>query len=563
MEHDSDAKNTFSRRDFLKTSAIGVGATAIIGLGVSGAVAATAKQGKGANSEIHPNAEPLQALSAPEKWDYEADIIVVGGGGAGLAAAVSACQKGAKVILIEKNAFCGGDTSIAMVYEGNVGSRLQKKLGIPPMPVSARITGAEPTTLDQYNNLYCPNPTAGRNPTLVRQIMEIQGETIDWLEECSVVFSEKPVGGLPIAGACHCPIDPEHPEEDWYRWAVHNGRGFTEGLERTAKKLGIKILKEHPAIGLVKSGKQVIGIAANNLADKKKIFLKAKAIILATGGFGANKDMIKKYCAPRRAEAVRYWGMPGATGDGIRMAQALSADTHALDEIEIWDGGALREHGATTVYSAPNQLVRQKSLTVNKKAKRFFCESTYKGYYYSYQAAQTIAQPNQESFTLFDANCISKKDIIEKFHPTFCEYPCPWFEQQFDKYLSEGVIKKANSIPELAKMLGVDPDQLVKTVDRYNGHCDAKEDKDFFKEAIYLHPIRKAPFYAVGQKGGSMFNTWGGLVVDEQFHVLDKEWNPIPGLFVAGENAAGGASIAFAIPGGRLAGQFAAKEIKG
>jgi succinate dehydrogenase/fumarate reductase flavoprotein subunit len=255
--------------------------------------------------------------------------------------------------------------------------------------------------------------------------------------------------------------------------------------------------------------------------------------------------------------------MPGATGDGIRMAQALDADMRQMDEIEIWDGGVLREHGATTVYSAPNQLARQKSLTVNKKAKRFFCESLTRGMVYTYQAAQTITQPDMESFTLFDANIISKEDIIKKFHPLFCEYPCPWFEEQFEQYLAKGVIKKADTIVELAKKLDLDPDTLVKTVDRYNSFCDAGYDSDFFKEPIYLHPIRTAPFYGVKQKGGSCFNTHGGLVVDEQFHVLDKNWDPIPGLFVAGENAAGGGTVGFVIPGGRLAGMFAAKEVLG
>ncbi|MBU1055778.1 MAG: FAD-dependent oxidoreductase [Proteobacteria bacterium] len=566
---EAKSSKSLSRRGFLKgaLTVAGAGGAGLIGCATmtetGTKTAGKSSMVKDNKAEKHLNAKPLPNLSAPEKWDYQTDIVVAGGGGAGLAAAVSATENGAKVILLEKNPFCGGDTSIAEIAGGLIGSRFQSRFGIKAPPVGARIMAEGSQNPDGMQNIVTPNATAGRNATFLRQIMEQQKDTIDWLEDMGVVYSpEVGVGGLPVPGLGHVPIDPEHPEEGWYRWHPHNARGFTEALEKRAKAIGVKILKEHPATGLVTSGKHVIGIAARNI-DGKTVYVKAKAVILATGGFGANTDMLKSYCSPKRAEAARYWGMPGATGDGLRMAQALGADLCGMDEIEIWDGGALREHGATTVYSAPNQLVRQKSLTVNKKAKRFFCESVYRGHVYSYQGAQTIAQPDMESFTLFDANTISKEDIIKKFHPLFCEYPCPWFEEQFKQYVAKGVIKKADTISELAKKLSIDPNALVKTVDRYNSLCDAGYDADFFKEPIYMHPIRTAPFYAVGQKGGSCFNTHGGLVVDENFHVLDKKWDPIPGLFVAGENAAGGGSVGFVLPGGRLAGMFAAKEVLG
>jgi fumarate reductase flavoprotein subunit len=215
------------------------------------------------------------------------------------------------------------------------------------------------------------------------------------------------------------------------------------------------------------------------------------------------------------------------------------------------------------VYSAPNQLVRQKSLTVNNKGKRFFNESEYRGYYFSYQAAQTIAQPGHESATLFDANCIKRKDIIEKFNPWICEYPCNWFDDDFEKYLAQGVIKKADTVEELARKLGYPESELVATVKRYNELCKNGYDEDFFKQKQYLHPIKTPPFYAVKQIGGSCFNTWGGLVVDEGFRVLDDKHDPIHGLYAAGENVAGGASIAFVLPGGRLAARAILNEING
>jgi fumarate reductase flavoprotein subunit len=529
---------------------MGAGATAVASLT---APAIASVSGSKTDIALLQHADPIKPLPVPAKWDHEADIVVVGGGGAGLSAAVSATEHGAKVIVIEKNAFCGGDTSIAMCMDGMMGSRLQIKLGMKAPSLAQRV-------MTESDAIVFPSPESGRNATLVRQVMESQADTANWLEDMGVVYSEKPVAGLPAPGIVHSPINPEKREDDWFGWHPHNARGFTEALEKRANTLGVVILKEHPAAGLICSNKHVVGIAARN-ADGKIVYLKAKAVLLATGGFGANRDMMKKYLSPERAE-VRYQGMPSATGDGIRMAQAIGAEIHGMDAMEIWSGGALREGGATTVYSAPNQLAIQKSLTVNKRARRFYSESVFRSVN-TYKGAQILAQPDQEAFTLFDANTIRKEDLLAKFHPMFAEYPCAWFDEQFEHYVKTGVIKKTDSIPELAKLLGIDPDQLVKTVNRYNELCDAKEDKDFFKEAYYMHPIRTAPFYGVGQKGASGFNTHGGLVVDDKFHVLDKQFNPIPGLFVAGENAAGGACIAYVLPGGRLAGRFAASEALG
>ncbi len=542
--------DSVSRRSFLKTSAIGAGATALAGL--ADPAIASAARNKTEKAPL-PNANPIKPLPVPAKWDHEADVVVVGGGGAGLCAAVSAAEAGAKVILIEKNAFCGGDTSLAMCMAGTMGSRMQTKLGMKAAPLAKRV-------MTEEDGIAFPTDETGRNATLVRQLMEAQADTANWLEDMGVVYSEKPAGGLPIAGIVHMPINPEKKEEDWLGWFPHNARGFTEVLEKRANTLGVNILKEHPAAGLICSGKRVVGIGARN-SDGNLVYLKAKAVLLATGGFVANRDMLRKYLPPERAE-IRYQGLPGATGDGIRMAEAIGAELRSMDAMEIWSGGTPMDNPVTSTYTAANQLAQQKSLQVNKKAKRFYCESVMRGVN-TYKGAQVLAQQDQVAFTLFDANTIRKEDILAKFHPMFAEYPCAWFDEQFEYYLKAGVIKKADSIPELANLLGLDPDQLVTTVNRYNQFCDAKEDKDFFKEPYYLHPIRTAPFYGVGQKGANGFNTHGGLVVDDRFHVLDKQFDPIPGLFVAGENAAGGACVAYVLPMGRLAGKNAASEALG
>ncbi len=553
MKQENNSAKDLSRRSFLKSSAVGVGATAVVA--VTPSLASTAATSRKVS---HPEAEPLAPVAPPLKWDFEADIVVVGAGGAGMSAAVTAAEAGAKVILLEKNPWCGGDTSLTSGAEGNLGSRMQKRIGAPQLTLDQRV---------QYW-IAVPGPTSFVNPTMLRQIVAEQGPTFDWLEDMGVRVCEDVLfDWLPEKlGIGHTPIDPEHPEEGWQRWHPMNGRGFTRALEKRARELKIPILLESPASALVTRDHKVVGVAAKTTEGTS--YIGAKAVILTTGGFSANKDMLTKYVPTRRIEDVRTMSFPGATGDGIRMAQGLGATVDIMDEIERWDGGALWHPDSVGeahawYYATPNQLVRQKSLTVNLQAQRFFDESIILGYHYSYQGAASQAQKDHTSFTLFDADCISKEDIIKKFRPFACEYPTRWWDEQFPKYVADGTIMKADTINELAGKMGLDPDALTKSVNRYNELCDKKHDDDFFKAAEYMQPIRRPSFYAVKQRGGTMFNTWGGLVVDDKFHVLDKAWKAIPGLFVAGENAAGGARVAFCLPAGRLAGRNAANEVLG
>ena len=539
-----------TRRNFLQASALGLGAALS-----AGALGATVnpKPAQAINwtpeslgpTPDYRNAQPIAPMDEPDEWTRESDIVIVGGGGAGLSAAVTAAQAGASVTVVEKNAFCGGDTSIAMLFEGFVPSRWMKSLGLwgpslddPEALIAQRVNGMSGTVVygiadmagasdpdiglpvaalaptlgmevmgiqDGFNNIYCPTPVSGRDASYMTRIFRQQAETINWLQDdMGLQFSTKQVAGLPIPGIMHCPIDPKHPDEDWEYWDPHNGRGFTEPLYDKAFELGVKFCLESPADALVKNADgRITGVHAVT-KDGSELFLKGKrGVLLTCGGFAANQDMLFKYCEKNRAESVRCWCMNSAFGDGIRMAQGVGARTHMMQDIEIWDGGALRELGSHAVYSAPNQLVRQKSLTVNKKGKRFFNECEYKGYYFSYQSAMTIAQPGHISATLFDANCISKEDLINKFSAMICEYPCNWFDSDFEKYLASGDIIKADTIEELAEKLEFPADELKKTVDRYNELCHNGYDEDFFKPAQYLIPIETPPFYAVKQEGSS------------------------------------------------------------
>jgi fumarate reductase flavoprotein subunit len=561
MKKEEQSKS-ISRRNFLKgtaTGAAGIAAATMLGGCAPQTVATPATETQtpvaaaegSVESALPEKARPIDAVTPPETWDYESDVVVVGGGGSGLAAAVTAAEKGATVTLLEKNSFCGGDTSCAMVL-GVWGSKFQEKLG-----VTAEL-GAK--TLDK---LYFFNETSGNNAEMVRIIESRGGETADWLESIGVVYEPGPVNNVVPPGSALVAVDPEFPEEGYYRWWPHNAKGFTQAMNKEALRLGVNILLETPASALVTDAGKVVGVKATT-KDGSEIYVKGKVTVLASGGYGANRDMLKAYVAPRRYESTRYWGLPSATGDGIRMAQGVGAAIYCMDELEVWDGPNIAaSDGMDLNYTAASQLVRQKSLTVNKFGKRFFNESAGNNSGYVYQAAQKMAQLDHTTYTIFDANCIKKEDIIAKFMPTFCEFPIPEFEQQFEEQLANGTIMKADTLEDLAAQIGVDPQTFKETVDRYNEMCDKGEDTDFFKPAYYLHPLKTAPFYTAVEMGGSCYETFGGLMFDSQLRVLDEKRNAIPGLYVAGENAYCLNQLSRVIPGGRYAGENAATEALG
>ena len=503
---------------------------------------------------VAAGAKPLPPAAVPSSWDYATDVIIVGGGGAGMAAAVSAGEKGVQVIVLEKNPGCGGDTATAMTIVSRTrNSKFHNRLGIEPLPLS------------QVFALSSAGFSNRNNGEVERLLLEREAGAADWLEDLGVIYETGPAAGTP-PGMFLTPVNPENPEDGYYPWFPYNAKGFIRVLEKRARELGVQILKQTTATALVSRKGAVIGVAAKT-KDGKTLHIKGKVSVLAAGGFGANKAMLKKYVSPAMFSAVvNYVGLPSSAGDGIRMAQGVKAIVEGMDDLEMWDGGVTGVgEGPMAFYNAATQLVRQKSLTVNKLGKRFMDEDMMFGHGHEIgpfkaNALQTARQKDHTSFTIHDAETVKKDFIINKFEAIACKYPCRWFERDFERRVKDGTIMKADTIKDLAGLMKIAPVVLQETVDQYNRHCDRGEDPEFFKPAKYLMPLRKAPFYAVKQAGGALFNTWGGLVTNTKFQALDKDWNPIAGLRVAGENAAYCASVVYALTSGRIAGEEAAKE---
>jgi len=511
-------------------------------------------EGGAARPAIPSGAEPVSPAEMLAVWDHETDVIVVGAGGAGLSAAVTAREMGARVVVLEKNSGCGGDTSIAMAFISRTSdTKFQKKLGIKPVPLSE----AFPMATAGFSNR--------NNGEVERTLIERDPETADWLEDMGVVYETGPAAGTP-PGLFLTPVDPEGSENGYYSWFPYNAKGFTKTLEKRARALEVKIFSATPAIALVTKDGRVVGLAAKT-KEGKTLYIKGKVTILSTGGFGANKDMLRKYCPPDVFEGIaHYIGLPSCTGDGIRMAQGIGAVIEGMDDLEMWDGGVDGVgEGPVAFYNAATQLVRQKSLTINKFGKRFMDEDLLYGHGHEIgpfkaNANQIRRQKDHTSFTIHDSETVKKEFIIKRFEAMACKYPCRWYEKDFERRVDDGTIMKADNIKDLAQLMGVDSMALQGTIGQYNEYCDKGEDPEFFKPAKYLFSLRKPPFYAVKQAGCALFNTWGGLVTNSKFQVMDKEWNVIPGLRVAGHNAAYCASVVYALTSGRIAGESAAEE---
>ncbi len=443
-----DKKMFLSRRKFFK-GAGGMGAAALLSSAVTTLASVTTAEA--ATPDMSENVKAIPPVRPPAKWDHEADVVVIGTGCSGAAATVSALEHGAKVITIEKTAIWGGHSQYSMIFAG---------------------TGEDPKkVMDPNNNLYMTAfHTRARNVLLdsiiAKRMYGSDGElvpsgpndndsTIKWLVNMGVKHTDQFT--LIPNKLLLAPIDPDfkpaEPTEfeksisamlnnmygstqamtqNWYSWFPYNARAYPYATQKRAMELGAKVMYSAKVVALVKSGDAIVGVKVQK-EDGTVIFIKAPSVVLCTGGYMANRDMIKHYWDARRVQDInRYCGLSSATGDGIRMAQGLGAAVNSLDEEgEIWDGGAqdpTLPNGPRSFYSAANQLSRQATLTVNKSGKRFFNESAVLGTEFFYRAKQKNSQQDATCFTIFDSTMITPEAIVEKFFPILCEFPCPWLE---------------------------------------------------------------------------------------------------------------------------------------
>ena len=533
-----DEKKTggLSRRNFLKTGVFAAASLMTAGL-VTGC-------GNGRKSNLRKDKEgaSLQGeepafMKAPSPIDEssiketkEADIIVVGAGMSGLCAAASAAESGAKVMIIEK----GPTVNFRSLDYGAVNSKAQLSVGnkLDPLAVTREIMRWGGYKADQR---------------VVKLFAEKSGMVNDWIVEhaeklgCKVKMVWKkedqisPNATIPNIPTLTFMLEPPAGAAESAPKGMIGGNAviaMAYTLKTTAENLGCEIFYETPGVQLIRPNNEgrVTGVIAKNKEGEYIRFQAKKGVILCSGDYGHDKDMVHNNMPA--AEKVQKNLYPNSfnTGDGqkmgIRVGAGMDEGPHAP---MLFDNALLDPEGNPG--GRMDAIPRQPWLAVNHNGERYANEDLP----FAYISNQVRQQIGLTRWTIFDSKW-------EEEAPRFRQSACKAIKyhhrrDEFDQLVEKGVIVKADTLDELAEKAHLPADNLKATVARYNEMVKKGVDEDFGKDKVYLTTVEKGPFYA-GHIGTSLLVTLGGLTINDKLEVLDKERKVIPGLYAAG-NASG------------------------
>jgi fumarate reductase flavoprotein subunit len=500
--------------------------------------------------------------------NIKTDLAIVGGGGAGMAAALAAAEKGCRdITVLEKTGSTAGSTAMAHDIFG-AESPAQRRAG-----VDARRDSLFKTAMEwaHWTNV---------NPRLVRAFIDRSGDTIGWLEGKGLEFA--------VAQFYHGQVP-------WVRHYIVNGQGgqLMKVLRRESEKLGVKILTHTRGKRIIRGRNgEVTGVVAEGRDGEVNVA--AKSVVITTGGYGNNREMLKKYC-PYYHENMSYDGPAGNTGDGITMAEEAGVALAGLGAMNL-HGPFLTRHESPGVavdargadgqpYKVRIQEIGWEPYTiwVNKNGRRFVDE----GYAQAFFAFGNVValQPEGIGIFLFDSQILRMEEELGLFRTGIFGVhtlhgfvppgvPLPGLEREIKKLEGkEENLKISSSWDDIAAWIGADPNVLKATVDEYNADCDRGHDSLFVKDRKYLRPLRVPPYYAV-RGHVAICDAYGGIKINEGMQALDKNDSPIPGLYAAGSTTGcwesesycyhlTGHLVGFAINSGRIAGENAAVYVSG
>lgn len=509
------------------------GATRSTGALLTAIAAGITKAGGNSDDFTHPYV-PLDPNTLPMGPTVETQIVVVGGGASGLAAAAAAADAGAKVIVLEKMDVLGGSALLSGGGITAAGTKLQKDEDVKVDPAML-----EKHWLEMQQRSVPGGSAAYPDKARIAMMAKESAKTVDWLaDKVGLDFADpRPfdAGGEKFA---HVPEEADAPENG--RGTVAGGGRYeVEALVKFCKDKGVEFRLNTPAYELIrdKDGR-VSGVRAHD--GKERLVFKGEAVVLASGGFGRSLEMVA-HEVPRWAVYVdKAAAAKGSTGDGIVMAGKAGAQL-AKDTWMI--GMSLAPTYPALVAAITGENRFQDNLLVNEHGKRFVREDL------PYLA--DAASEQLSSWFVFDSTDKDRAKII-------------------GDYLTYEVAVDGKDLRELGRRMGVNAYDLEKEIGRYNEFAKTGVDQDFGKAKEFLHPIEKAPFYAV-RVFPVINGTMGGVAVNDKFQVLDKADKPIAGLYAGGEMAnrafynrayVEGSSLAIAYTSGRLIGEAAAASLK-
>lgn len=472
-------------------------------------------------------------------WDEVADLVIVGFGAAGTAGAIEAADHGASVIILEKMPIGGGTTLMSggTIYASE--TSIQREAGIRD-------------SAEEMFKLLVATGKGLNRPELVEVLSRQSGQIVEWL----IALGANLWPGAFLGDAFGCELYPEYARITPPVPRVHLVKGMGEGLfrtlERNVRERGIDVLLETPATGLITEAGEVIGVKARSRWGNMNIRAR-KAVILATGGFMYNKEMLARFC--QKGYRSLPLGNPGDEGDGISMGLKLGADLWAMTDtvglpaVRI-SGQKLARPLLLNYYGFPCVLV-------DRTGSRFVNE----GIFYEFvNDALLNLKGDPPAYAVFDEDVrTGAEDKIVKY-----------FSSGLDKEIGERMVIQADTIESLATRTGIDPIRLRETIERYNDYSSTGRDLDFGKTPeMGLGPLEESPFCAIRVHPG-MIATTGGLKINTKAQVLDTSGDAIPGLYAAGRTTGGVIGVVFPASGvnlqdaicfGRVAGRNAALSL--
>jgi hypothetical protein len=465
----------------------------------------------------------------PEAWDHEADIVVVGYGGAGSSAAIVAHDAGQSVLVLEKAPIGGGNT-------GCCGGGM-------------RIPTDVPNAIKYYNALMHGVDEASIL-ALAESMFRLPARLEQWGADLEWITRGLDYPDLPGADAFRKVVSISRSAEEKERQAkagqifAIRGDGLFAFLDAQVRKRGIKILFNTPAESLVQDPvtKEILGVVTSDSHGQPIARVKArKAVILASGGFQNNREMLENFLPYLTALPTAPYGTPHSTGDGIVMASEVGAKLWHMCGVEL---GQFAPRIPSEEYGLGfrlEKMLRPKSevIYVNKAGRRFMNEGMLLSHRKDLFQVQNFNQetatyPNIPLFMVFDDNYRKQRPIVGGHMGWWWVHKVYQWSKDNSAEVEKGWIKKADTIAELAEMIHVDPSALQATVDEFNKNCKDDQDPSFGRSKETLAPLVAPPFYAT-ELCEPIINTQGGPKRNGLAEVLNKADKPIPRLYSAGE----------------------------
>ena len=492
------------------------------------------------------------------------DVVVVGAGGAGMTAAITATDAGKKVIVVESQPIAGGNsvrstggmnaakTPYQDKNEFKEAAGVEKTLATAAEKFAdnATITALAATVKSQWD-AYQANPQGyfdsvelmeldtmiggkgKNNPELVKALAENSAAAIEWL--ASIGAEVKNVGAFGGASVkrIHRPVNA-----DGKVTAV--GAYIVPILEKNLQDRNVQFLFDTTANEIIMKDGKAVGIKGTG-KDGHKVTINAKSVVIATGGFGANAEMVEKYKPELKGFATT--NAEGAQGQGIDMATAVGAATVDMDQIQIHPTVHIEEDG--NAHLITEGLRGDGAILVNTEGKRFYDEVSTR----DKVSAAIIEQTDKSAWLIVDQAMVDKSAVIAG-------------------YIKSGYTVTGATYEELAKAMGVDEATFTSTMNTWNQAVEAKSDAEFGRTS-FANPLTTAPYYAI-KITPAVHHTMGGIVINPKAEVLNEKGEAISGLFAAGEvtggvhgaNRLGGNAVADFTVFGRIAGQSAADNAK-